>query len=128
MSLTASRRNEVISDIITSVYQSNGGFINIADIATKHDISQQSVSRILRKLVTDGRITSSKAGRRNQYFLTAVEVEETYKLKGLEEDIVFNSFVKPFIVDATEIVSKNFYYAFTEMLNNAIDQIGRAHV
>lgn len=92
--------------------------------ASENGVSLQSVYRLIDELIQDGIITKEKKGRKNVYQFTSTDKEIRLSLDGLDENRVWNREVKPFFRDLPEIPEKNLHYAFTEILNNAIDHSG----
>lgn len=83
------------------------------------------VSKMLRQLIEEGRVRLEKHGRNVVYFVsdTVVGLEENLHLKGLHEDEIWAKLRKTtaFLNDISEQAENILYFAFTEMLNNAID-------
>ena len=83
------------------------------------------VSRILAQLISEGRVRSEKHGRHVIYFVTdhIIALEENLNLIGLREDEIWSKVRKStnFLSDISENAENILYFAFTEMLNNAID-------
>ncbi len=83
------------------------------------------VSRNLASLITENRVRSEKTGRNVIYFVSdkVIGLEENIKLKGLHEDEIWAKLRKTtsFLNDISEQAKNILYFAFTEMLNNAID-------
>lgn len=91
--------------------------------------SRQSVNSVIRGMVGSGLLLKGGATAGSFYVLPQnihlIGNEVTVKLKreGLEEHKIFNELKEkaPFINDLKENVSSVLFYAFTEMLNNAIE-------
>ena len=83
------------------------------------------VSKLLAKLLAEDRVTATRLGNRITYRVTdyVIIAEETLSLVGLREDEIWSKIRE----SATDLrtLSENaeniLYFAFTEMLNNAID-------
>lgn len=104
--------------------------ITTQDILLKLGISRQAASRHLRGLVKQGLLT--KRGRtigsyyilaQKAILLTTDKVHMRFRREGLEEHKIFTLFrdQTPFIRELRENVSSILFYAFSEMLNNAIE-------
>lgn len=83
------------------------------------------VSRILAQLISEHRVHSEKHGRNVIYFVSdkIIALEENLNLIGLKEDEIWTKVRKStdFLSDISENAENILYFAFTEMLNNAID-------
>ena len=83
------------------------------------------VSKNLALLMTEGRVRSEKIGREVKYYVCdrVIGLEENLKLKGLREDEIWAKLRRTtdFLEDLSEQAENILYFAFTEMLNNAID-------
>ena len=78
-------------------------------------ISRQTVSKYLNELVEKNYITKNSKG--NYAINFYISESKIYKNKNLEEDIVYDELIKKYEIDNKHIL----VYAFTEMLNNAIE-------
>lgn len=83
------------------------------------------VSKNLATLIKENRVRRKKQGRNVLYFVSdkIIGLEENLKLKGLHEDEIWSKLRKTttFLNDISEQAENILYFAFTEMLNNAID-------
>ena len=82
-------------------------------------ISRQTVSKYLSELVEKNYITKNSKG--NYAINFYIFESKTYKNKNLEEDIVYDELIKKYEIDKKNNVKHILVYAFTEMLNNAIE-------
>lgn len=82
-------------------------------------ISRQTVSKYLNELVEKNYITKNSKGNYTINFY--ISESKIYKNKNLEEDIVYNELIKKYEIDKKNNVKHILVYAFTEMLNNAIE-------
>ena len=82
-------------------------------------ISRQTVSKYLNELVEKNYITKNSKG--NYAINFYIFESKIYKNKNLEEDIVYAELIKKYEVDKKNNVKHILVYAFTEMLNNAIE-------
>jgi len=105
---------------------------NVAENATgiaplaesEFGVSRTYINRILRGLVTEGRLTATGATKARQYALAHHGTGEVFPLDGsVDEHVVWSNFVAPYLarapigVPAFDILN----YGVTEMVNNAID-------
>lgn len=100
--------------------------LNVSEIIARGDFaSQPYVSRVLAELKADYKIEDKKAGREVYYQLRDYQLgfEETLPLRGLREDEVWNKVKENQDFEALldERMENILYFAFSEMLNNAID-------
>lgn len=97
---------------------------DIAVLVGEHfGISRQAVSRHLRRLVVEKKITATGSTRSRRY-VPAPLVEETLTLPivpGLEEHRVWLERVEPLLRGLPKNIADICFYGFTEMLNNAIE-------
>ena len=82
-------------------------------------ISRQTVSKYLNELVEKNYITKNSKGNYTINFY--ISESKIYKNKNLEEDIVYDELIKKCEIDKKNNVKHILVYAFTEMLNNAIE-------
>lgn len=110
-------------------------------LAQEIGISRQAVSRHLKALVAAGRVVKEGQTRGTRYRLprpgekapdAGISTSRTYVLKGLEEDRAFQDLSLGLTLEhrVSESAFSICRYAFTEMLNNAIDhsQSGQCRV
>ena len=82
-------------------------------------ISRQTVSKYLNELVEKNYITkNSKGNYAINFYISEFKI---YKNKNLEEDILYDELIKKYEIDKKNNVKHILVYAFTEMLNNAIE-------
>src|SRR3989344_3951231 len=109
------------------------GQIKTKDLVGIFSISRQHVSAILRELIKDGKLV--KLGSTNKAFYTLPDyvsshleilptrIKKSLKNEGLEEHEVLEEIENnlPLLLKLPENVRSIFTYAFSEMLNNAIE-------
>lgn len=83
------------------------------------------VSKNLAALINEGKVRAEKQGREVKYYVSdvVIGIEENLNLVGLREDEIWAKIRKgtDFLDDLSEQAENILYFAFTEMLNNAID-------
>lgn len=83
------------------------------------------ISKTLATLIQENKVRSERHGRNINYFVIdhIVALEENLNLIGLKEDEIWSKVRKSttFLSDLSENAENVLYFAFTEMLNNAID-------
>lgn len=98
-------------------------------LAQAGGVSRQVANGYLQALVRDGLVDAEGTTLARVYQLkTLTEVSRRYTREGLEEDIVWRELVSPVVADLPDNVRNIWHYASTEMINNAIDHSGAAHV
>lgn len=107
-------------------YLLDNGEMTVSAIVEAGNFGRQSyVSRVLAQLKDEGRLLSRKSGRLAYYRVAnyLVGLEENLKLKGLKEDEIWEKVRanRDFVGGMSERVENILYFAFTEMLNNAVD-------
>ena len=94
-------------------------------LAEAQNFSRQTASAKLRAAMSAGWITKTGAGRGVEYSLVEISrISEEFNRAGLSEDRVWLSLLAPVVRDLPENVRDIWRYAFTEMVNNAIDHSG----
>ena len=89
--------------------------------ADRLGVSRTTANAYIRQLETDGWIERSGSSTRPVFGVGKKRrVLRSYKLEGLQEDIVWSQDFRPFF-DLKRNVRDIVYHGFTEMLNNAID-------
>lgn len=91
--------------------------------AQEFDITRQAVNKHIKRLVEQKALSFKGSTSSRSYYLHPLsEWREIYSLDtSLEEDIVWDSDIKPLLSDLPDNVKDIWIYGFTEMLNNAID-------
>ena len=114
-----------IKEQVYRLLTKNPGLSSV-QIAERGNFGQRTyVAKVLSMLVKENRVRFEKHGRQIIYFVsdTVIGLEEDLRLKGLHEDEIWAKLRKTstFLVDLSEQAENILYFAFTEMLNNAID-------
>jgi hypothetical protein len=129
----------ITKDIILRLAKQRKKII-VADLVTNFSVSRQYVNRLIRGLVKDGLLMKFGAARSTFYMspqygqVYARELHPKYtkifKRVGLEEHLVLNQIEHSFLPleKISENVKSIFSYAFSEMLNNAIEHSNSATV
>ncbi|MDO8519790.1 MAG: DUF4325 domain-containing protein [Deltaproteobacteria bacterium] len=109
--------------------------VKTAQLVQRFKISRQALHPHLKRLIREGFILSFGTSRKTTFYalnsLAVIkklwpdqkEFRKKYKRQGLKEDAVFEEISRqPFLLGSLSKGAKNsFQFAFTEMLNNAID-------
>jgi anti-sigma regulatory factor (Ser/Thr protein kinase) len=96
--------------------------------AKKHNVSVTTIYRYLKQLEKENCVNVGRDGRKNEYSLIdEVEVFK-FELSEISEDKVWREYIQPLLKNMPETAFKNCNYAFTEMLNNAIEHSGGTNV
>lgn len=116
---------ETYKDKIYNILSKYPG-LSAEQISERGEVGDRTyVSKNLATLMTEGRVRSEKHGREVKYYIcdTMIGLEENLNLVGLREDEIWTKLRKTtnFLDDLSEQAENILYFAFTEMLNNAID-------
>ncbi|MFQ5962021.1 MAG: STAS-like domain-containing protein [Candidatus Methylomirabilales bacterium] len=94
-------------------------------VSKRFGVSRQAVHRHIRELLAEGYITAEGKTRQREYALRVLRDKDfTVPLAGLADDRVWRTEVAPVLNDLPRNVRGIWHYAFTEMVNNAIDHSG----
>jgi anti-sigma regulatory factor (Ser/Thr protein kinase) len=99
----------------------------ISNLAAAHfKITRQAVNKHLQRLVKEGSVVPKGNTVSRSYALASLlEWKQVYQLdRPLAEDVVWTQDVAPVLGAQLDNVLEIWHYAFTEMLNNAIDHSG----
>lgn len=115
-----------MKDEIIQILENAKRALSVSEIIERGNFkSQPYVSRILAELKDEQKIDDEKIGREVFYHLTEYKLgfEETLNLKNLKEDEVWDEIKnnREFFELLDERMENILYFAFSEMLNNAID-------
>lgn len=96
---------------------------NVAAETARHfSITKQAAARHLAVMEKEGLLASEGRGRAKMTWLRPViQKSWEFSLNGLAEDVVWRETISPLLNDLPENLKDIWYYAFTEMVNNAID-------
>ncbi len=121
MSKVRKRGEQIRQFILTNV---EGHPRDIAALAVQEfGITRQAVNKHIKRLVEQKALSFKGSTNSRSYYLhPLIEWRKIYSLDtSLEEDIVWDSDIKPLLSDLPDNVKDIWIYGFTEMLNNAID-------
>jgi len=122
MSLSNFQRQNIINSLVYEIGKSAYlPSFSVASFSKSYNLSIQSVYRYLTSLEKENKIIKLKVGKKNKYSLVDAFYQFKYSIANLSEDVVWSQAIKPLLQDIPEIAFKNCNYAFSEMLNNAID-------
>jgi anti-sigma regulatory factor (Ser/Thr protein kinase) len=94
----------------------------VSATAREFNISRQTVNRILNEMVSAGELTASGTTRARKYALVVLEeVRKTFPLAGLSESDVWVHHIAHLFKHQKSTAMSLANFAFTEMVNNAID-------
>jgi hypothetical protein len=110
---------------IARVLVADRGSATSGELAEAAGVTRQAAHYHLSRMVGDGELRRLGAGRGSRYELEA-NLDRRYPLGGLQEDLVWTEVERDLEPIATTRPNGReiFRYAFTEMLNNAIDHSG----
>lgn len=116
MSFTKEYRKEIMEFIIQSVSLHKNPYQSVLE---KYPISRQTLAKYIKNLIEKNII--AKVGRNHFELKLFIFDKRVYDNEGLAEHIIYQDFVKPYEADKKENVKYILNYAFTEILNNAIE-------
>jgi STAS-like domain of unknown function (DUF4325)/Histidine kinase-like ATPase domain len=98
-------------------------------LAQAMGVSRQIANGYLQALLREGLVDAEGTTRARVYKLRPLaEVAWRYPREGLQEDLVWREAIAPVVARLPENVRNIWYYASTEMINNAIDHSGASEV
>lgn len=119
MALAEKKRNKIKRYILESM--SNNGNDIAKKTADNFNISKQTVYKYINELIENGSAEKISNGK----YALVQKINKTFrynlKEKILEEDIIFEETLSQYIKDFDKNTYRIWQYAFTEMVNNAID-------
>ena len=122
MSFTEAKRRAIRKYMLNKVRCDDADFIK--KTAENFEISETSVRRYIKDCLDKG-IVAEDAERKNGLLLTTVSEQWNIVNAGmLEEDELYWTYISPFLGELSGNVQDIWYYAFTEIMNNAIDHSG----
>lgn len=118
------RKAQAIPDLIRLLVADRES-IAAGEVAKAAGVTRQAAHYHLVRMVGAGELRRVGAGRGSRYFADS-DLDRSYRLEDLEEDRVWDEVVRdvPQIQGAPANVRSIMRYAFTELLNNAIDHSG----
>lgn len=123
MSLKKSTKERIKKYVLEKIEIGDNSIVKTT--AENFNVSLTTVYRYIGELCNEGLI--KKKGRR--YILEESETIKTYRLdEQLEEDKIFDDIVEGAIKSLPSNVYKIWQYAFTEMMNNAIDHSNASEI
>jgi len=118
------------SSVLTAIdaLLTGSGSVSAGQVAREAGVTRQAAHYHLRRLVDQGRLRRTGAGRGARY-VRVFDLEQTYPIPGLAEDVAWRDLVA-WVPDLTspEAAFRVNRFAFTEMVNNANDHSGGSHV
>ena len=122
MSFTEAKRKAIRKYMLDKIRCDDADFIK--KTAENFEISETSVRRYIKDSLDKGIVTED-AERKTGLFLTTVSEQWNVVNAGmLEEDELYWTYISPFLGGLSGNVQDIWYYAFTEIMNNAIDHSG----
>ncbi|WP_017297726.1 STAS-like domain-containing protein [Nodosilinea nodulosa] len=121
MSKVRKRGEQIRQFILTNVEEHPRDIAALA--AQEFGITRQAVNKHIKRLVEQKALSFKGSTNSRIYYLhPLIEWRKIYSLDTtLEEDVVWDSDIKPLLSDLPDNVKDIWIYGFTEMLNNAID-------
>jgi hypothetical protein len=93
--------------------------------AEKFGITRQAANKHLQRLTKEKSLLEEGETRNRTYRLAALATwGKSYKIDGLQEDVVWREDIAPVVGDLPDNVRNIWLHGFTEMFNNALDHSG----
>ena len=129
MSLKKKEREHIKTTIIEAIGASEQKKdFNPLAFAKEHCVSITTIYRYLKQLEKEKCIIIRQTGRKYEYDLVNTVNTFQFELDKISEDKVWRESIQPLLKNMPETAFKNCNYAFTEMLNNAIEHSEGTHV
>jgi DNA-binding Lrp family transcriptional regulator len=116
------RKAESLVDRAIEALAEEGRPVSVGEVARLAGVTRQAAYNHVRRMLEEGRLRRQGAGRGTRYVGTW-DFRRAYPIAGLEESAIWEEIRDevPAIRDSSSNVRNLLNYAFTEMLNNAID-------
>lgn len=118
MSFTREKREAIRHYLLEKIDAGDPAFVNKA--AEAFQASNKTIYRYLQEMTVQGLLQKEGA----QYRLQSEKYEQSFRsseLKSADEDRIFRDYIRRYVQEFPDNVRDIWYYAFTEMMNNAID-------
>lgn len=116
--------NMKAKDLIYHTLKTSDKPLSAAEIADKPNTpSRTYTAHLLSELQKEGKVAKLHSGRNISYSIISSIFDKTINLNGLSEENVWNTIRKSpgFLESLSDQTETSLHFAFTEMLNNAID-------
>lgn len=111
-------------DSIYHLLKSSAAPLSAVEIASRDNMpSRTYTAHLLSQLVSEGKVLKTRTGKKISYSVVTAIFDQTLKLKNLREDEIWDKIrtTPDFIRTLSDQAETSLHFAFTEMLNNAID-------
>ena len=122
MSFTEAKRKAIREYMLDKIRCGDAEFLK--KTAENFAVSETSVRRYIRDCLERGLLKEEREAPAGFRLSTVSETWEAENSGTLEEDILYCEKILPFLVDLSNNVQDIWSYAFTEIMNNAIDHSG----
>lgn len=127
MSFNEKKRQQIKYYIIEKISETSNSKNLAKKVSEAFDISLNTAYRYIRELEDAGII------KRNGKKFSFIEKTERFQIKRnveneLEEEVVYKQYIKRYSVSLPANVEQLWHYAFTEMMNNALEHSGAAEI
>lgn len=120
MSITSTKREEIKKDILKKIFLNKN--FSVKEFSTKYELSAKTIYSYINSLKNDNLIKEiSIQGNKKIYRTLFNRNFYRYLNKDLNEDIIWNEFIKPNLINTNNNCLRIMEYCFTEILNNAIE-------
>lgn len=121
MSLTNEKRERIKKYLLEQIYYNRDDIVKTS--AQNWNVSSTTINRYLKKMVEEGIIEKNEA-KKTGYSLKEIMRKSFHyypMTEKLEEDRIYLADIEPLIKDLPSNVKKIWSYAFSEIMNNAIE-------
>ena len=118
MSFTKDKKERINNYILEKIKNDEDNFIG--KVTKTFETSDTTIRRYLNELIGNDVIIKNEK-KKSGYALKTQRFSKLYNNEKLEEDSVYRSDFYPFLQDLPDNIQHIWAYAFTEMLNNAIE-------
>lgn len=118
MSYTKERKERIINYILEKINKDEEKLSS--KVSKTFDTSDTTIRRYISELITNNIIVAN-SNKKCGYELKVIKFAKKYMNENLEEDSVYRNDFFPYLSDLPENVQHIWTYAFTEILNNAIE-------
>lgn len=120
MSFTKEKREQIKAYILEKINENQQNLIS--SVAQKCEISATTVQRYLKQLLEDG-IIEENIEKGGYEIINTVNQTFVFQndLQSLEEQQIFDQYIRPLLLNLPSNVQRIWEHAFTEIMNNAIE-------
>lgn len=126
MSFTEAKRDAIRKYMLDKIRDGERDFIR--KTSDNFEISETSVRRYIKECEEKSVLERDETTQTGWKLHTVCESIQLDCADGLEEDSIFEKYVRPHLTELGKSVQDTWYYAFTEIMNNAIEHSGAERI